>query len=208
MSKTTNYPIVLTLGLLTKEQAAALIEAYGQIMEGNAGTFGVTDAGDQSSVTANVPVVKPAAPAAPNAQAAAINTPGELDNTGVPYNPAVHAPSKKLTGAGTWMVKKGQTEAAKIWAANRAKAPAAPSVPPAPPAPPAPAWGPIAPAAYPPVDYATFGALYTRLATAGKIDGNHVAAIQAATNTPDAATYSTDAGARAHAYALLQAYDV
>lgn len=209
-----NEKIVLTLTVHTPEQAAALVEAYGEIV-------GLST--ERNPVDASVSIK--ATPAA--AYAGPVPTPGvippassapvnDTDDHGVPFHADLHAPKRTKTKDGAWMLKKGADKtAAADWAKRHARPASAPPAPPAAPGvAPAPAMlnatfgAPPVPAAYPPVDYQTFGTLYQKLATAGKINAEHVAQIQAATNTPDAANYVHDAAARAHAFALLQKYDV
>jgi hypothetical protein len=203
----TNKPIVLTFTVETKQQAAALIEAYGEIL----------DAGSNASMTITGPTVsaevKPQAPAAPAATTGTVAT-FKTDNTGVPFNPDIHAPSGRLSTKGEWTLKKGVDKAkADTWKkqhAGKTTPPAAPATPSAPALNAqfgAPAW-PSLPAAYPPVDYATFGGLYARLANDGKITGHDVEKIMGDTGVTDPNVFVTDDAKRAHAFALLKAFDV
>lgn len=173
------------------------------------------------STTAPVPVVKTTPPAAPTMSAPAAPAPtanglpaAQLDSTGVPFNPSIHAPSGRLSAKGEWTLKKGVDKvAADAWKKQHAGTSSVLAAPVAAPAPAAlnaqfgaPAW-PLMPAAYPPVDYNTFGNLYAKLANEGKITGEHVAAIMSDVGVTDPQTFVTDDAKRAHAFALLQKFN-
>lgn len=222
--------ISITFDGLDGDQAAALIELYGQVMAGQQSGMTVRGvvASAEPAPTPGVPAVIGAAvndalalrngpplppahtsaPPAPASFAGAVAA-GTLDGEGVPYNPTFHAPSGRHTASGGWALKKGvDKDGAAQWR-NAHKGRAATAAPPPPPPamappPPPPLASPTPPRA---VSYEEFRSLYSSLVSAGKLDADDVNAVMKELGETDLGVFVNDADKRSSAYVLLSAFD-